>query len=132
MTQSLPLLRRWVLLGSSLAVLALFSVAASAARADDKPAAAPAASDTPGKATSDMVDAMLKAQNYFYQRIDTPGQPTTFRIMMQDNQNHTAIIILRVFTWGWKYKDGTVADSIFVYNQVLTTPKLSAGGCQGG
>jgi hypothetical protein len=117
MTQSLPLGRRAVLFGSLLAMLFVLA-AAPAVRADDKSPA--------GQSTADKVDAMLKAQNYFYQRIDTPGQPTMFKVMIQDNQNRSSIIVLKILTWTWKYADGTVAESIYGYNQVISSTKVSA------
>jgi hypothetical protein len=120
MTQSLLLCRRAVVCGSSLAMLILW-LATPAVRADDKTSATAA----PEQSTADKVDAMLKSQNYFYQRIDTPGQPTSFKVMIQDDKNRTSIINLRVITWTWKYADGTVADSVYGFNQVVSSSKIS-------
>jgi hypothetical protein len=119
MTQSLPLCRRAVVFGSSLAVLILL-ISAPAVRADDKtPAAAPAQSN------ADKIDAMLKAQNYFYQRIETPGQPTMFKVMIQDDKNRTSIVIIKVLSWTWKYADGTAAESLYGYVQTVQSSKIS-------
>ena len=115
MTQTLPLCRRVVVFGSSLAMLILL-VAAPAVRADDKTPAAPVVAP---QGTADRVNAMLKSANYFYQRINTPGQPTMFKVMIQDDKNRTSIIILKVLTWTWKYADGTVAESLYGYVQTV-------------
>jgi hypothetical protein len=114
MSQAMPLSRRLTILGLAMFAIAL-SVLVPAVNADDK---------APG--TADKVESMLKQDGFFYQRIDTPGQPTTFKIVFQDSKNRTSVMIFRLLAGSWKYNDGASAEMLYGFTTAIDQAKLPA------
>ncbi len=113
MSRTILLARRLILAGSALALL----VAARAAYAADAPA---------GPSSADKVELMLKEGNLFYQRIETPGQPTVFKVVFQDSKNRTSILLFKILPGSWKYNDNTSADLLWGFTQTIAQAKLPA------
>jgi hypothetical protein len=100
----------------------LFS--AAIARAEDaKPAADSNSAQT---AAADRLESALKQTKTFYQRTDTPGQPTSFSVVVQDNQNRMSMMTFRTIDYSWKYPDGSPVELIAGFTQTIAQPKPSA------
>ncbi len=114
------------MLASGLILLLLWT---SAVRSDDK-STTPATPATPAKSAlslaADKFEAALKQYNFFYQRVETPGQPVYFTVGIQDAQNRSSIEHFNLTDCGWKLGDGTEVFSVHGYVQVVTQANLPA------
>jgi hypothetical protein len=110
-TQPLVNRRRLSLYACALAVLVSFAAQPAIAPAQDKPKTKQNAGDT--------LEALLKQGKMFYQRIDEPGKPPAFKLVIQDSKGRSSIIMLRLAAFGWTYNDGTPSDFVYGFTQVL-------------